>query len=271
MVSNQNDDDHSPFKMKEPEEKKPSIFTDFNITGAFRQHTEKTYKKTSAARYYPTKSENPYYNYTPLPVSVRYNHDDDPALHDFLLNGPKSFAAQDGDSNGLKKFQLKNGDFIHCILYNGHFYITGTDIVKLLMWKFNHVGINIISLKKFEEGIFSDLRNLKPGIDATLEPPRSPFLEFLYKNGCIRTQKKQKVFFWYSVPHNVLFNDGVERERRREEETRQIINSYGVPPRFVNKYSFINYGGESEVRDPFNPGQVDFLKFDESGKKDREK
>lgn len=36
-------------------------------------------------------------------------------------------------------------------------------------------------IKKFEEGIFSDLRNLKPGIDATLEDPRSDFLEFLYK------------------------------------------------------------------------------------------
>lgn len=27
-------------------------------------------------------------------------------------------------------------------------------------------------MKKFEEGVFSDLRNLKPGVDATLEEPK---------------------------------------------------------------------------------------------------
>ena len=27
-------------------------------------------------------------------------------------------------------------------------------------------------MKKFEEGIFSDLRNLKPGVDASLEEPK---------------------------------------------------------------------------------------------------
>ena len=27
-------------------------------------------------------------------------------------------------------------------------------------------------MKKFEEGVFSDLRNLKPGVDACLEEPK---------------------------------------------------------------------------------------------------
>jgi len=27
-------------------------------------------------------------------------------------------------------------------------------------------------MKKFEEGVFSDLRNLKPGVDACLEDPK---------------------------------------------------------------------------------------------------
>jgi hypothetical protein len=27
-------------------------------------------------------------------------------------------------------------------------------------------------MKKFEEGVFSDLRNLKPGVDASLEEPK---------------------------------------------------------------------------------------------------
>jgi transcription factor STE12 len=37
-------------------------------------------------------------------------------------------------------------------------------------------------LKKFEEGVFSDLRNLKPGVDASLEEPKAsfrPIVEFL--------------------------------------------------------------------------------------------
>ena len=34
-------------------------------------------------------------------------------------------------------------------------------------------------MKKFEEGIFSDLRNLKPGVDASLEEPKVSFFSFL--------------------------------------------------------------------------------------------
>ncbi|KAF9762971.1 Transcription factor steA [Nosema granulosis] len=136
----------------------------------------------------------------------------DKELFEFLTNAPKEFR----DGERIKKFQLKNGDFIHCVLWNMHFYITGTDIVKILIWRFQNAGRTLSTLKKFEEGIFSDLRNLKPGIDATLEGPRSEFLEFLYKNGCIRTQKKQKVFYWYSVPHDALFCDALERDLRRE-------------------------------------------------------
>ena len=30
-------------------------------------------------------------------------------------------------------------------------------------------------MKKFEEGVFSDLRNLKPGVDASLEEPKVSF------------------------------------------------------------------------------------------------
>jgi transcription factor STE12 len=136
----------------------------------------------------------------------------DKELFEFLANAPKEFR----DGERIKKFQLKNGDYIHCVLWNLHFFITGTDIVKILVWRFQNAGRSLASLKKFEEGVFSDLRNLKPGIDATLEGPRSEFLEFLYKNGCIRTQKKQKVFYWYSVPHDALFCDALERDLRRE-------------------------------------------------------
>lgn len=147
----------------------------------------------------------------------------DSELFHFLTNAPKEFR----DNERIRKYQLKNGDYIHCVLWNNHFYITGTDVVKILVWRFQNSGRNLVSMKKFEEGVFSDLRNLKPGVDATLENPRSEFLEFLYKNGCIRTQKKQKVFYWYSVPHDSLFCDALERDLRREN----TINNYG---KFIN-------------------------------------
>ncbi|KAI5188712.1 transcription factor STE12 [Nematocida sp. AWRm77] len=153
----------------------------------------------------------------------------DKELFHFLANSPKDFR----EGERIRKYQLKNGDYIHCILWNMHFYITGTDIVKILVWRFQNAGRHIASHKKFEEGVFSDLRNLKPGIDATLESPRSDFLEFLYKNGCIRTQKKQKVFFWYSVPHDALFCDALERDLRRETNlytySKYMCGMPGVP------------------------------------------
>jgi transcription factor STE12 len=96
-------------------------------------------------------------------------------------------------------------------------------------------------LKKFEEGIFSDLRNLKSGTDASLEEPKSGFLDFLYKNNCIRTQKKQKVFYWYSVPHDRLFLDALERDLKREkmgqEATTVAVNEPALSFEFDSSQS----------------------------------
>jgi len=121
----------------------------------------------------------------------------------------------------LKRFQLPNGETISCVFWKNTFYITGTDIVRSLVFRFQAYGRPVKNIKKFEEGIFSDLRNLKPGVDAILEEPRSEFLEMLYKNNCIRTQKKQKVFFWFSVPHDRLFIDALERDHKREAEGKE--------------------------------------------------
>lgn len=87
--------------------------------------------------------------------------------------------------------------------------------MRALAFRFEAFGrpVKTAMVKKFEEGVFSDLRNLKPGEDAALEKPKvstrvasgvhaadatgqSEFLDLLFKYGCIRTQKKQKVFYW---------------------------------------------------------------------------
>lgn len=115
---------------------------------------------------------------------------------------------------------LSRRGVVPCILTsarNNLFHISGTDIVRCLSFRFQAFGRPVKNSKKFEEGIFSDLRNLKSGTDASLEEPKSPFLDFLYKNNCIRTQKKQKVFYWYSVPHDRLFLDALERDLKREK------------------------------------------------------
>lgn len=127
-------------------------------------------------------------------------------------------ATQQWEANkSLKRFVLPGGESVSCVLWNDLFFITGTDIVRSLTFRFHAFGRPVSNAKKFEEGIFSDLRNLKPGHDARLEEPKSELLDMLYKNNCIRTQKKQKVFFWFSVPHDRLFLDALERDLKREK------------------------------------------------------
>ncbi|KAI9145573.1 STE like transcription factor-domain-containing protein [Paraphysoderma sedebokerense] len=130
----------------------------------------------------------------------------------FLATAPTNWAPNEQ----IRRFLLPNGEYISCILWSNLFHITGTDIIRALLFRFQAVGRPVKNTKKFEEGVFSDLRNLKPGVDATLEDNRSEFLEWLYRHNCIRTQKKQKVFYWFSVPWDQLFYDALERDLKRE-------------------------------------------------------
>ncbi|KAF2457127.1 STE like transcription factor-domain-containing protein [Lineolata rhizophorae] len=131
----------------------------------------------------------------------------------FLISAPVDWQ----HDQYIRRFLLPTGEYVSCVLWNNLFHISGTDIVRCLSFRFQAFGRPVKNSKKFEEGIFSDLRNLKSGTDASLEEPKSAFLDFLYKNNCIRTQKKQKVFYWYSVPHDRLFLDALERDLKREK------------------------------------------------------
>jgi len=118
----------------------------------------------------------------------------------------------------IRRYYLNHDEgFVSCVFWNNLYFITGTDIVRCIVYRFEQFGREITDRKKFEEGIFSDLRSLKCGSDAVLEVSKSPFLEFLYKNSCLRTQKKQKVFFWFSVPHDKLFAEALERDLKKEK------------------------------------------------------
>jgi hypothetical protein len=165
---------------------------------------------------------------------------------------------QQSQLDGIHRFRLPNGEHISCVRWQSLYHITGTDIIRTLVFRFHAFGRKICNMKKFEEGVFSDLRNLKAGTDATLETPKvslesvfiiqfgaatssdpivlstftfctnsiilsffcsvqSALLDLLFKYNCIRTQKKQKVFYWYSVPHDKLFIDALERDAKREK------------------------------------------------------
>nr|AEG78628.1 STE12 [Cryptococcus gattii] len=126
------------------------------------------------------------------------------SFHDNSLSSPHS---------NLNRFLLPNGEHVACVFWNGLYHITGTDIVRALVFRFEAFSRPVRNIKKFEEGVFSDLRNLKPGTDACLEEPKSPFLDLLFRNGCIRTQKKAR----FSVPHDRLFLDALERDLKREK------------------------------------------------------
>ncbi|KAJ2158739.1 hypothetical protein GGF46_003553 [Coemansia sp. RSA 552] len=150
-------------------------------------------------------------------------------LAGFLDNAPSLFGeeatleeeidpdiARGTHQGAIRRFSFDNGDTLSCIRWDKQYHITSTDIIRALVHRFEDIQRPVLNIKKFEEGVFSDLRCLKPGIHARLELPRSEFLELLYKHHCVRTQKKQKVFFWSSVPHDLLFREALERDLKRE-------------------------------------------------------
>ncbi|RWA12067.1 hypothetical protein EKO27_g3028 [Xylaria grammica] len=150
----------------------------------------------------------------------------------FLISAPVDWQPD----QYIRRFLLPTGEYVSCVLWNNLFHISGTDIVRCLSFRFQAFGRPVRNSKKFEEGIFSDLRNLKSGTDASLEEPKSPFLDFLYKNNCIRTQKKQKVFYWYSVPHDRLFLDALERDLKREKMGQEATTMAQSEPALSFQY-----------------------------------
>ncbi len=91
----------------------------------------------------------------------------------------------------------------------------------------------------------------------------------MYKNNCIRTQKKQKVFYWYSVPHDRLFLDALERDLKREkmgqEATTVAVNEPALSFEFDSSQSLFEqltkaqqnnqstFNGQSSSMPPSHP------------------
>ena len=132
------------------------------------------------------------------------------------------------DNSRKEKSKKYVSNKISCILWshdgNCNFYMTGTDIIKILIFKFSLIDRPIKNMKKFEEGVYSDLRYV-PGI---VENANSELVKFLSKNSCIRTQKKQKVFYWENIDHNFLFLSALKRDIMREAKGLQPTSIPGI-------------------------------------------
>lgn len=134
-------------------------------------------------------------------------------LKHFLQTAPGNW--QEGQQ--FKAFQISQTSRVLCVLWEGKFYISGTDIVKILSERLRFFGREIVNEKKFQEGVFSDLRAVKPGKGAIIEQVNSDFLTFLRECDSVRTRKKQKVFEWFAVSHDALFETTLRREITKEQ------------------------------------------------------
>ncbi|OWT39678.1 transcription factor STE12 [Cryptococcus neoformans] len=169
----------------------------------------------------PTTPLPPPRNLAPRPLTERESHlvKHLSRLQFFLATAPTrwmgtgertSSSFQDNSLSSphpnLNRFLLLNGEYVACVFWNGLYHITGTDIIRALVFRF--------------EAFSRPVRNMK----------KSPFLDLLFRNGCIRTQKKASPTSWYliselmpsfskrfSVPHDRLFLDALERDLKREK------------------------------------------------------
>lgn len=79
-------------------------------------------------------------------------------------------------------------------------------------------------------------------------------MELLFHHNCIRTQKKQKVFYWFSVPHDRLFLDALDRDLKREklglEATTQAVAEPAASFVFDASVSLYDQFARSQPNEP---------------------
>lgn len=167
----------------------------------------------------------------------------------FFREGPEkasiclaSKKAGDMRGSSSKHILHTTGESVHCVIWEGRHYVTSFDIIKILKVLVIDDGHGNLLCgeidtegKKFEENVFSVLRQLKVGVNCRLEEARSDFLDWLVRHDCIRTQKKQKVFFWHDVNFALLSREIRNRCLRNGSPSKSIL---GNSPSSPTKESF---------------------------------
>jgi hypothetical protein len=146
----------------------------------------------------------------------------------FLYNAPSQL-----NEKKVLEFYLTSNEKIHCVLWNGEYLITSTDIIRILYYRFHLYGRPIVDARAFEQGVFSDLRFEKI---SSLEEPNSKLLNFLFECGAIRTKKKQRVYPWYSIIHDNLFLRALERDFKKEAMLKQSCSFIIHPPPHLENF-----------------------------------
>jgi hypothetical protein len=105
----------------------------------------------------------------------------------FLATAPTTFPpCENRDTTGVdyavNRMLLPTGENVSCVLWKGLYHISGTDVLRALSFRFLAFGRPVHNAKKFESAVFSKLRNLHPGIDATLEERKVRTAHFSHKN-----------------------------------------------------------------------------------------
>lgn len=139
----------------------------------------------------------------------------------------------------LNRFLLPNSEYVSCVLWGGLYHITGTDIVRALVFRFEAFGRPVKNMKKFEEGVFSDLRNLKPGVDATLEEPkvRQPHDEYFLRQNLPTASRDTDIKLHHSAVSLLGFALQVSMYSYAEEAESFLLVSHSPSLRLPTAHS----------------------------------
>ncbi|RAL59325.1 hypothetical protein DID88_006930 [Monilinia fructigena] len=166
----------------------------------------------------------------------------------FLISAPVDWS----QDQYIRRFLLPTGEYVSCVLWNNLFHISGTDIVRCLSFRFQAFGRPVKNSKKFEEGIFSDLRNLK-----------FPLQEQLHTDA-----KEAKGFLLVQRTARQAVLDALERDLKREkmgqEATTVAVNEPALSFEFDSSQSLFeqltkaqqaNSSSFSAQQASYNPSQ----------------
>jgi hypothetical protein len=140
------------------------------------------------------------------------------------------------DDVKIQKCPTINWEHISCIRWNNRFFITGSDVVRVVAHRLMVRGRTVMNARKFEENVYADLRSMKEGEAFAVEDAFSEFLHFLHVNRCVRTQKRQRVFFWERVPFDQLVQDALDRDIRRQKDEKRSYIGYASNMNALNNY-----------------------------------
>jgi hypothetical protein len=127
------------------------------------------------------------------------------AGHDFLMflgTATNNWCRKDNHRTSSQRFKRLHlfGLEISCSRWKNEFFITTNDIIKATVIRYQLEGKPLPEYRKFKEGIVTDLKQLKMDRDGKLAATQSDILRYLAANQIVTSLRRQKLFYWKSVP-----------------------------------------------------------------------